>query len=593
MLKRDARLGGYRRLSALAGVLSLLSGCQADVGGATPATEVPAVGGATSTGGLPPGSSTTGAGGSGGGTGIGGDPAELCAASAGVLNVGRTRLRRMTRSQFDNTVRDLLLGSADNPSSALGADESIGPFYSNAIAPVTNLLVQQHDEIAVRLAAEVVPRMNDIAPCSLAADPSGVCPDQFITEFGRKAYRRPLEAVEQQSYRALYELALVQGNVETAFAAVVETMLESPFFLYHVDVGVDGVPLDAPVRLDSYELASRLSYFLWNTMPDEGLFTLAASGGLQDEAVLAAEVDRLLASPRAAETIASFHVQWLGLRDMAGLQKDPARFPQFNADLVSAMQQEIATFSDYVVRQGDGLLGTLFTASYSFIDGGLFDLYGLAQPAGFVPGTRVELNPAQRSGLLTRAAFLATHAHPDQTSPVHRGILVRENVLCQPLNPPPANVDNVPPPVSEATTTRERFAQHSQDPVCGSCHRLTDPIGLVFEHYDPVGAYREMDGPLPVDASGEIVEAGDDVAGPFVGAIELGQRLAQSSRAAECVANQWFRFALGRIESNDDACTVQALHDAFAASSGNVRQLLGDIARSDAFRHVRSAGTSP
>ena len=232
-----------------------------------------------------------------------------------------------------------------------------------------------------------------------------------------------------------------------------------------------------------------------------------------------------------------------------------------------------------------------FTAPYSVIDAPLFAVYGVAEPAGFVPGQTVALDPAQRSGLLTQAAFLATHAHRNQTSPVHRGIAIRENLLCQMLDPPPANVNNVAPEPTEATTTRERFAAHSSNAVCASCHRLIDPIGLGLENYDPIGAFRTTDGPAAVDATGEIVDAGGDIEGPFNGAIELSQRLSGSQLVADCMANQWFRFALGRIEATDDACALETIYDDFDASGHNVRQLITAIVLSDAFRSVKLEGT--
>jgi hypothetical protein len=251
------------------------------------------------------------------------------------------------------------------------------------------------------------------------------------------------------------------------------------------------------------------------------------------------------------------------------------------------MQRDTATFADFVVRRGDGLMRTLFTANFTFPEGPLFGLYGLTQPQGFAPGAQVTLTP-ERAGILTQGAFLATHAHRDQTSPVHRGIMVRENILCEPLEPPPLDVNTTPPAPTPATTTRERFAQHEANPTCGGCHVLIDPIGLAFEHFDAIGAYRTMENGFPIDASGEIIEGPADLAGPFNGALELGQRLSQSRAAADCMANQWFRFALGRMEAVDDACSLKAIRQGFEDSGRNVRDLIVSIVKSDAFRHVRS-----
>ena len=452
--------------------------------------------------------------------------------------------------------------------------------------------MQQHDEAATAVAAAVEPRANEIAGCDLSADTGTTCASTFIESFGLRAYRRPLDAAERARYLALYELERAQGSASSAFRAVVETMLQSPFFLYHAEVGLHGAPLDAPAPLLPHELASRLAFFLWDSMPDARLFALAADGTLSDPATLAAEVERLLQDPKAGDSVRQFHVAWLGVRALEGAQKDAARFPSWSPALASALANETATFADFVVRQGDGTFGTLLTGGFSFLEGPLFELYGVSEPSGHVPGTQVALDPTERAGLLTMGAFLATHAHRDQTSPVHRGILVRENLLCQPLEPPPADMNNVAPPVSDTTSTRDRFLAHTADPTCAGCHTLIDPIGLGFENYDAIGAFRSVDAGSAVDASGEVLEAGADVAGPFNGAVELSQKLAASQQAADCVANQWFRYALGRMEATDDACSVAAIREAFDGSGKNVRALISAIVASDSFRHVRSNGTA-
>jgi hypothetical protein len=507
------------------------------------------------------------------------------------MQVGLTRLRRMTRSQLNHTVRDLL-GVQGTPADALAPDEKVGPFDANAIAPVTDLLVQQHGEIADALATQVAPRMAELAGCDLVTGGT-TCATDFVQRFGLRAYRRPLQPAEVTDYVGLYSDELARGTAESAFTQVVSTFLQSPFFLYHADVGASGTASATPVPLTSYELASRLSYFLWDTMPDQTLFDLAANDTLKDDAVLSTQVDRMLADGKAVDAIPEFHLAWLGIGDLAGADKDATLFPAWNPTLALALRTETARFSDYVVRQGDGLMSTLYTAGFSFLEGPLFGLYGVTEPAGFVPGTQVTLPSGQRSGILTQASLLASHAHRNQTSPVHRGIVVRENMLCQPLDPPPLDVNVTPPEPTPATTTRERFANHEADPQCAGCHVLIDPIGLAFEHYDAIGAYRTTDGPSAVDASGEIIEGGAELSGPFIGAVELGQKLAQSATARDCLANQWFRFALDRVESVDDSCSIQTIRDGFAASGGNIRQLLAAIVKSEAFRNVRAVGATP
>jgi hypothetical protein len=537
----------------------------------------------------------SGAGGSssaGTGGGLGSTPEEVdaaCEATQGKLDVGLTRLRRLTRVELDNTVRSLF-GIEARGVETIAPDERIGPFSSNAIAPPTDLLIEQYQELAERVALEAGAQMAEIAPCNLAADTTGTCATEFVKALGARAFRRPLVDAEVAAYVGLYDTVRQLSDAAGGFTAVVEGLLQSPFFLYHSDASSPGAPSATPVLLDQHALASRLSYFLWGTMPDAELFSAADAGTLADPTAVSAQVTRLLSSPRAVEAIANFHAQWLGFADLSEKQKDPAIYPDFNQDVSLSMLQETTDFTRSVVLEGDGLLKTLLTSNLAFPRGPLFELYGVTQPVGFLPGTAVALDATRRSGILTQAAFLTRHAHGNQTSPVHRGILVRENLLCQPIDPPPANVAASPPPPTPATSTRERFAQHVADGTCAGCHSLIDPIGLGFEHYDAVGAYREVDGQGPVDASGEFTNVRDDLAGTFTNAVELTAMLAESGEVADCVSRQWFRFSLGRVESKSDACSVRDIQTGFNDSDHNIRSLLTEIVTSDAFRYVRSTG---
>jgi hypothetical protein len=567
--------------------VALLGACSGEIGGGTQGGAAAASGAGGSSSGSSGTSGATGKGGSGkggngaggssgsaGSAGVGGSVDDLCAQAMGELRVGRTRLRRLTRAQLDNTLRDLV-GATGNPANAVAPDEQIGPFYSNAIAPVTDLLVQQHQEVAKSVAAGVTARMNQIAPCDLATGET--CARQFIAAFGTKAYRRPLEQAEIDAYVALFNLGVTNGGATNGFRLVVEAMLQAPSFLYHADLGEQAAPSETPVALKPYELASRLSYFLWNTMPDAALFEHAESGELSNPATLGAEVDRMLADDKALDAIPAFHLQWLGVSEKEDTQIERAR------------RAEMARFSDFVVRRGDGLLSTLFTAGFSFPEGPLFDVYGVAEPQGFEIGDQVAM-PAERSGLLTQVAFLSSHAHGADSSVVHRGIAVRENVLCQMIEAPPPDAMVTPLPPTQGMTARDRFAAHTSVDTCAGCHSQMDPIGLAFENFDGTGTFRTMENGVTIDVSGEILDASADLAGTFVGIPELGQKLAQSRWVADCVANQWFRFSLGRMESSDDACTLRSIHQGFATSGYNVRELVKSIVLSEAFTHVRAVG---
>jgi uncharacterized protein DUF1592/uncharacterized protein DUF1588/uncharacterized protein DUF1585/uncharacterized protein DUF1595/uncharacterized protein DUF1587 len=518
--------------------------------------------------------------------------ASACKAKAGVVDTGRTPLRRLTRAELDNSVRALLQVDAA-ASASVTPDEKMGPFYSNAVAPVDELAVEQYQELSARVAAAAAPRAAAIAGCDVAAD--ATCPARLIESFGRKAYRRPLDAVEKSGLLAVFEAGKAAGDALKGFQTVVEAMLQSPFFLYHDDTFVSAAsatqhPSVAALPIDPYVLAARLSFFLIGSTPDEELMAAAEQGKLSSGADLTEQARRLLASEAATETIGQFHRQWLGVADLPTVDRDATKFPAFSAELAAAAYEETKAFSNYVLRQGDGKLSTLLTSNLAFPSGALFQVYGAPQPAGYQAGTPVELDSTRRAGLLTQAAFLMKHAHTDQTSPVHRGILVRENLLCGKITPPPPTLVVTVPAVTAATSTRQRFSQHEADPVCGACHKDIDPLGMGFENYDPIGQYRTMDGLGAVDASGAFTNVRSDLVGTFDGAVQMAQALAKSSDVADCVSRQWFRFALGRVESFDDACTVWGIQSGFAASGGNVPQLLEAIAVSEAFGHVRSSG---
>lgn len=497
-------------------------------------------------------------------------------------SVGPWYLRRLTGEQLDNTVRDLL-GTDRRPSESLPPDEAVGPFSSNVTAPVTNAMVGDFMDVAEELAAEAVADLDALLPCDPIVMGEDACASAFVDEFGLRAYRRPLTADERTALIGLYEAGRDDTGFEAGIRLVVQAALQSPYFLYHAEFG-EGADADGgAVALAQYELAGRLSYFLWNTMPDDELFAAAAAGTLADPEGLRVQAERMVADGRARDAIASFHLQWLGIAGIDSAEKDVAAFPEFTPALRRSMKTETATFADYVIRFTDGTLGTLLTAPYSFPDGGGFGVYGVQRPQGYDGTAPVGLDPSQRAGLLTHPSVLAVHAHAAQSSPIRRGVLLRENLLCQMLPEPPPDVDNTPPDLDPDATTRERFEQHRANPSCAACHELIDPIGFGFEHYDAVGRYRDVEYGQPIDGSGAL--GGTDVDGSFDGAVELAYRLAQSDEVRSCVATQWFRFAFGRIETEADECARTAIDDAFADSGYRIADLMLAIVASDAFRY--------
>jgi hypothetical protein len=545
--------------------------------------------------GLQPGSDPGSAGaGTGAGSNPGGTPAPNNGAPSGqqpgapsacsaTPSVGVSPLRRLTRSQYNHTVRDLLGLSGDHAAS-LGLDEKVGLFYSNVNNPVTELLVEQYMTAAESLAGQAVSRnLAGLVPCDGAVDPAG-CAAKFVEGFGLRAFRRPLLTEEKTALLTLFEAGRKDEGFEAGVRRVVQAMLQSPQFLYHIELGTAPTGAADVVALDHYKLGSRLSYFLWDSMPDGELLRAAGAGELSTHAALRKQAERLLSDPRASETIVSFHEQWLGTDGLAALEKDAKAYPSYTPALRDSMAYEIGRFADYVIREGDGKLESLFTSPVAFVDASLAKLYGITLPAGHDPEKPLATDPSKRAGLLTQAGFLAAHAHADQSSPIRRGKIVRENLFCQPLAPPPPDADITPPEPDPNASTRVRFEMHRSDPRCGGCHALIDPLGFGFENYDGVGAFRDREAGAPIDARGEIV--GTDVDGPFNGVGELSKKLASSAGVRRCVAQTWFNYALGRTQGDADKCSMEVMAGAFAKSS-NVRDLILTLVTTDAFRYGR------
>lgn len=507
----------------------------------------------------------------------------LCTGTA-APSVGVAPLRRLTRSQYSHTIRDLLSLPGDH-AAKVGLDEKVGLFFSNANNPVTELLVEQYMTVADTVAAQAVQtQITKLVPCDPAVEDPAACGAKFVDTFGLKAYRRPLLAEERATLLSLFEAGRQDEGFADGVQRVVTAVIQSPQLLYHLELGAAPAGSADVTLLDQYVLGSRLAYFLWDSTPDAELLRAAGAGELSNGAALRIQAQRLLDDPRAAETIAGFHQQWLGTDRLGELEKDAEVYPGFDSELRDAMLGEMARFSDHVIRAGDGLLDTLFTAPFSFIDAPLAKLYGVTLPAGHDATKPYSLDPAERAGILTQAGVLAVHSHADQASPIRRGKLVRENLFCQPLSPPPPDADITPPEPDPDASTRERFEQHRTDPKCAGCHSLIDPLGFGFENYDGIGAFRSMEAGKPINASGEI--KGTDVDGTFVGATELSRKLAASPLVRACLSQHWFNYALGRTKGDADACSMKVVAEAFSKSN-DIRDLLLTLVTTDAFRYGR------
>ena len=496
---------------------------------------------------------------------------------------GRSPLRRLDLQEYKSTVSDLL-GVNTDVVNTFPPDELGAGFTNNADAlVVTSLLAEAYMTASTTMAtAAVAAGLTKLVACDPTTMGEDVCATQFITQFGARAFRRPLTATEITTIKGVYTTGRANGAYSDGIELAIEALIQSPPFLYRIEVGtpVAGSPTVAAVT--PYEMASRLSYFLIGSMPDAQLFDAAASGKLVTTTDIETQVQRLLLLPQAHSAVAEFNDEWLSLSDIAGATKDATLFPKWTPMLNAEVRQEAATFVDQTFW-GDGKLETLLTAPYSYLNSDLAAFYGVSGPTDPQDFVKTAFPAGQRAGILTQSAILGGFAKANQTSPVLRGKFVREQLFCQPLQPPPPGVVITPPDVSPNSTTRQRYTMHSAAPLCATCHSLMDQIGFGFENYDPIGQYRTTDQGLPVDASGTLVQTDED--GTFNGAVDLANKLAQSPEVRQCVVKQWFRYANGRADTPDDLCTLNQLNQDFEAAQHDMRALRVKITTSDAFRY--------
>ena len=519
-------------------------------------------------------------GGESGGESEGGEtPLDEC----GSLEVGASPLARLTRAEYDYTVADLL-GLEAHAVEVLPPDGVSGLFAHNGEMTVSSYAVEVYRDLAESLAAQA--DLAALLPCDPFAPTwttgERECARAFITQLGRRAFRRDVEPAQVERLLVVYDDGRDGTDFDAGIRLALEAILQSPHFLYRVESGVPA-PGEELVPLDGFELASRLSYFLWRSMPDDALLDAAAAGELDGEAGVESQVRRMLEDPRAERALLSFYGDLLALDGLVSAYKDPELFPGFSAELAAAMRTELELFVLSTLRDGDGGLAGLLGASHTFVNAELAAHYGIALPPGegFV---RVDLDPSVHRGLVTKPALMSLAAHDQRTSPTLRGKLVRTRLFCQELPPPPANVDVTIPAAGELST-REWVQQRLDDPNCSACHVLMDPLGLALEGFDATGRPRTLEDGQPIDASGVLTHT--DVDGDLDGPASLADKLVASEEVGECASRQWLEFALGRPPEGEDACTAASIGVAFSETDHDVTELMVSIATSPAFRTRR------
>jgi hypothetical protein len=501
-------------------------------------------------------------------------------------------VRRLTHSQYNNTVRDLI-GDNSRPADQFPKEDFVHGYTNQADGQgISPLQAEAYSRAAERIARNAF-RGGDgrsLVLCRPSSAEDTACAAKFVRQFGGRAFRRPLNDAEAGRYVALWrEEAGRTRNFYEGTRLVAEAMLQSPHFLFH---------LEDPA---GYRVASRLSYFLWDTMPDEWLFAEAAAGRLASPEQIRRAVERLLGDARARMAMDEFLAQWLRADRLRGAVRDLRRFPEFSLELAGAMWEETRRLFGHLIWN-DGDFREFFSAGYGFLPASLAKLYGVQAPAEEFG--RIEFPEASgRAGIVGQATFLTLTSKPADTSPTERGLFVREHFLCQQVPPPPPGVDTTLPALTDERplSTRERLAVHLSNPACAGCHKLVDNIGFGLEKYDAIGRYRQKEVitilptadeikrkaktkpsvyELPIEAEGYIHGVPSS---SFTSPRELGQKLAGNALCQRCVVKQLFRYAAGRQETEADQLVIDEVLSRFRDSNFRFRELIIGIASSRSF----------
>ncbi len=497
-----------------------------------------------------------------------------------------TRLTRLSHSQYLHTIQDLfgirdgldltfapdaLNGFGYDTSNDFRVDARLGPQYRAMAESIAERAVTE-DAVFAR-----------VVPCD-AANPA--CPDEVIASFGERAFRRPLAADEASSFRQLFDLAgqlIASGEAfRDGVRLVVEAMLQSPHFLYRTEISVSAGP-DGRIALGDWEIASRLSYLLYDSMPDAELFSAARNGQLRTPEQIESQARRMLTQPRVLDKLVSFHEQAWQFGRFSRISPDSATYPNVPNGFVASVRQSAELFVEDVIASGGGLT-ELLTAPYAFVDAGLAPLYGLSAPAG-AGYQRVDFAGGERRGLLMQLGYLASNAYSIRTDPIHRGLFVIRDLLCRQVPDPPPGASTTPLPETDEPieTTREEISLLTGQSICPGCHTQINPPGFAFEGFDAVGQVRTTENGVPVDTSARMLL--DQQAVSFDGPIELVALLSRSEEAHRCYASRWIEFSFGRQLAAEDV----AVWDELGTESLPIADIVASLVTSPQFSSLSPA----
>ncbi|MBK8234215.1 MAG: DUF1592 domain-containing protein [Deltaproteobacteria bacterium] len=497
-------------------------------------------------------------------------------------------LRRLTAAEFSHAVVDLL---GPVTIGTLPADFRVEGFVNIgaaklAVAPAG---VAEYENVLLLATQEAFADPERVAQI-LACVPSGLGDDACIREalarFGRRAWRRPLTDDELDRFVAIVgDVGAETGDVVTGMRHATWALLQSPYFLYRVELGAPSGVDPNRLAFDSWEMASRLSFTLWSSVPDEVLLDAAADDELVDPENIADQAERMLADPRARAGVEVFAAELYGMWALGEKDKDAELHPEWTDSLKASMRAELLARVTDVVFDAPGDYFSLYDSDKVFVDNELAAIYGL--PTAEPDGLRAATLPAgdARRGLIGSALVLAMNSLPARTSPTERGKFIADTLLCRTAPPPPPGADTMLPEPDGPMTMRERLEPHRSSPACMGCHALTDPLGLALEHFDTVGRYRETDNGLTLDVTGEL----DGV--PFADAAELATLLRDSPDAPACLVNRLFAYSAGRVPLSTDAPLLERVQSDLADAGNRFDRLLLALVTHEDFRFANPTGT--
>jgi hypothetical protein len=504
---------------------------------------------------------------------------------------GRVTIRRLNKNEYNNTIRDLV-GVKFKPAADFPTDD-VGYGFDNIgdVLSMSPLLMEKYLAAADKIITEVfkTPELKEKImivklPAKASSQEKAEAARTIMSAFAKRAYRRPLSEEELGRFQRFIDLAEKKGDdFEIGIQLAMKATLCSPHFLFRIekDFRIKGEKLADEIT--NYELATRLSYFLWSSMPDDELFKLAGTGKLRGKGVLEEQVRRMLKDPKAVALTENFAGQWLQLRSVAQVSPDPKLFPKFDAKLRDAMIKETELFFDHIVKDDRSIIEFL-DGDWTFVNERLAKHYGIPDVKG--PEFRkVKLEGEQRIGVLTHASILTVTSNPTRTSPVKRGKWILENILNTPPPPPPPDAGELSENEKDisAAPLRKRMELHRSNAICASCHQRMDPLGFGFENFDAVGAWRTKDGKFDVDASGEL-PSGQKFNGPKELVAVLKTKQAEFRR---CLAEKLLTYALGRGLEYYDKCALDDICTAVAADNDRFVTLVLAIVKSEPFQMRR------